>query len=264
MTEEDPGFAALVATISSETALALVGAGSSARVGYSVWSQLADALRAEALRARPDDARRIEALARSDSDPLFLAGEYREMLGPSKYEEFIERTFGPDVTNVTQFHADLVRLPFKHVLTTNYDAVLENAHQQVFPDVPERVMWGVAQEAAAFLAELSKPSQRRKYVYLHGRYNQPASVVLTEEDYQRRYVQSSDAGARDFAVFATHPIVFIGFSGQDLDVMNRFRQVRAQGATQPRHIALLPLESDADPDIKARQLAAKYGVRPVF
>lgn len=263
MPVEASGVASLVTVLSSHSAFALIGAGSSARAGYPDWWKLVSALGAEALRLNPGAAEKLQALARID-DAAFVAQEHRALLGPSSYEAFIERTFGPEETVVTDFHKTLVRLPFKHVLTTNYDAVLESAHRKVFPYAPERVMWGSPRDATAFLEGLSSRDDKRKYVYLHGRFSEPASVVLTEEDYQRLYVQTRGAEERYFAIMATHPIVTIGFSGADLDVMSRFRFARALGPGQRRHLAVLALKEGVDPELERRRLEARYGIQPVF
>ena len=45
-----------------------------------------------------------------------------------------------------------------------------------------------------------------------GDYRTPERAVLTERDYVARYVAQADTRRKLYAIFATHRIVFVGFS----------------------------------------------------
>jgi hypothetical protein len=77
------------------------------------------------------------------------------------------------------------------------------------------------------------------------------------------------------AIFMTQPIVFIGFSLSDPDLINILRMVNAylgppalsDGQTQPanaQHFVILPLRPDDDEAAINSNLIGKYGIEPVF
>jgi len=90
-------------------------------------------------------------------------------------------------------------------------------------------------------------------------------VVLTERDYVARYVVSDDASKKLFAVFATQPVVFVGFSLTDPDLSLFMRVVNAYlGAVTAQHFVILPLKEDEDYQVISNKLKGKYGIEPVF
>lgn len=255
----------LVKTLRGGGAIALIGAGSSARVGYPVWSKLLALMAEEILRHRPLVKDELTQLAGVE-DQLWRAEEYRRLLGPNHYAALIRQIFGPKDVTVERFHELLVQLPFRHVLTTNYDPVLEDAHTRALRLPARRVEWRDQADVQEFIQKLGDPAgHSRRYVYLHGRYNDPESLVLTESDYSNHYYMRADTLPKLWSLMATQRVVFIGFSLSDLDLMALFRLVKGQlGHGAPRHFAVLALDSRKDSSVERRRLTEKYGIEPVF
>lgn len=266
---EDAGnrraFEELVEALRARSALALVGAGSSARVGYPLWGGLLDRMAARIVENDPMAQPRIDALA-PETDLLWKAEEYRRLLGIDGYAELIRTTFGPEEARFDDFHRDLVELPFRHVLTTNYDAVLEQAHAAVSPSSRAlAVSWSETANLRDILQRMGDARFARRYIYLHGRFDDPDNVVLTERDYAERYVRASDTWPKLFALLAAQRVVSIGFSLSDLDVMGVFRAVKANmGPGEPRHFAILPHEHGRETGTSRMRLQSKYGIKPIF
>jgi predicted Rossmann-fold nucleotide-binding protein len=257
--ENESALQKLLAVFRDQGVTGFVGAGSSVRAGYPTWGQLLDKMD-RAL----EGSRSAEELGRIRQEPdlLVRAGSYRDLLGKSDYNTFVRRTFRPEEGEPGEFHKDLVSLPFRHVLTTNYDDLLERAHVSAFANMPARVELTNPSDVQDFLVS---GKQGRRYVYLHGRFNNPADIVLTEEDYQVRYLQSGNASTLLTVLFATHQFLFVGFSLADLDVMSIVRRVTAQlQIEEPRHFALLPLGPSDDPAGVRRKLHTKYKIEPIF
>jgi hypothetical protein len=236
---------------------ALVGAGSSARLGYPLWEGLLRALEDEVRRVRPEVAPAIEAASQLP-DPLWRAEECRRLLGEARFARFIERTFAPNGQPSDGFHRALVALPFRHVLTTNYDLVLESAHEQATREKARSLAWDGRADLVSMLEH-----EKRAYVHLYGRYD--GGVVLCEWDFRRRYVRAEESRGALAELLGTHPIVSVGFSLSDLDLMAVFREVapredRAHGG----HFAFLPLNADEDPGIFRRWLVGKFAIEPIF
>ena len=258
-------FEELIEALRPGSALAFVGAGSSARVGYPLWGGLLDRMAARIVETEPLAKPRVDALA-AETDMLWKAEEYRRMLGVDGFVALIRDTFGPEEARHDEFHQDLVRLPFRHILTTNYDAVLEQAHAAAFHRPRAlSVSWREASNLRELIQRIGDAEYGRRYVYLHGRFDDPENIVLTERDYTERFIQASDTWPKLFTLLAAQRVASIGFSLTDLDVMGVFRAVKAMmGPGEPRHFAILPHDEKLDAGTTRQRLQSKYGIRPVF
>lgn len=214
---------ALLRAIESGDCVAFVGAGFSAGA-VPTWGQLLRELATEVsdparatvgsfLQREPISALDYEAAAQvlrdEMTDDRFLQA-LRKRLAKPPTTETIERRL-----------AWLRGIPFRAILTTNFDGILEG-------EVPGR---------AAYLSVL-RPRQHRwfdraywdglrpgpRVVRLHGdlRAEPPASIVLGRRDYRRRL--HGDPGYQTFlrAVFATTTVLYLGFSFTD-EYLNELR-----------------------------------------
>lgn len=244
--------------------LGLVGAGTSVRAGYPAWGALLDRMHQVVLEHH-DVAPRTQRNLLNQPDLLWRAQEYRQRLGEDEYAAFLRETFRdlPMSKRLDPMLLSLVSLPFNHILTTNYDNVLECAHAQVQHSLPESVEWTQEGKLRDFLLNLSSPE--RRYVHLHGRASEPRSVVLTDQDYVDRYARSVDAHRKLFAIFATQRLVFVGFSLTDPELAALLREVHVSiTAGSARHFALLALKDDEDDTLERRRLKQKYGIDAIF
>jgi NAD-dependent SIR2 family protein deacetylase len=83
-----------------------------------LWSELCEALRAELY---------PNADPRAPSDCLRLAEEYAHTLSRDALHARVAELVADDDRTPSALHRDLLRLPWKDVLTTNYDTLLEKA-----------------------------------------------------------------------------------------------------------------------------------------
>lgn len=259
-------FEGLVNDIASEQMLAFVGAGCSRKVGYPEWPKLLDDLHTEAQGSVRDSAQGVRDELKTFPDMLWRAEEYRRFLG-DRFQPLVAQQFKPNGTQSDVIDT-LVGLPFRHFITTNYDASLEEAHARVFGTTPKTVVWSSVErrdDVLDFMYDVSNPKCARSYVHLHGHYDDPGSIVLTEGDYTRQYIQNDETTKRLFALFAMHRILFVGFSLNDLDVMSMFREVNAAlGFKQARHYALVASDASDYRGFQHARLIRKFGINAVF
>lgn len=248
--------------------IAFVGAGISARSGYPTWRGLMLQLRA-ALDADRNVAvgPREEMKAEHESDLLWFAQEMRELHGRDRYLSLLHEQFRPNGRQPDACARAIVRLPFRHIVTTNYDETLEQAHAAEL-DValqPRSIPWENEFEVRDWLMRLADPRAPRSVIHLHGTYRSPAQMVLTDEDYERRYSAHDGSARKLFALFATQRIVFLGFSITDPDLAHVLRQIKAVlGPGGPAHLALLPSPEPSMRTYVRRRLRGKFGIEALF
>jgi hypothetical protein len=256
-------LAHLAAAITAGPAQALGGAGCRARIGYPVWTGLLDMMH-DRLDAESGREQRVPKSLREYKDDLWRAEEYKRLLG-SDYNRVLVKIFA-DPRQPDQCLCDIVRLPFRHVFTTNYESSLERAHESVFPGAAQYVNWSDDEKVLEFLFRFfDETTYGRRYVYLHGRHDRIESIVLTDADYTRRYVRSDGAARRLFAIFALQRVVFFGFSMNDVDLMTIMRQVNVTvGYQEARHFAFIGIRPDEDREVHRTRLFQKFGVRAIL
>ncbi|HJW94771.1 MAG TPA: SIR2 family protein [Thermoanaerobaculia bacterium] len=246
----------------TEQPLALVGAGLSVPAGLPSWNALLDEM--EAQLSMLDGA--YKQALRDNADALWRAEEYRRYLGEQNYQSLLRNRFGAPVTlKADSAPVALVKLPFRHFMTTNYDDVLLEAHKVAKLDSPQKMNWSNEDEVRKFIFGLRNNLAPRTVLHLHGHHSNAMSIVLTDNDYTERYVRSADTTRKLFAILATERVVFVGFSLTDPDLMALLREVNATlRSDQARHFAIMGLEKPISEVFERGRLLKRYGVDPVF
>jgi tetratricopeptide (TPR) repeat protein len=259
---DELGVSTLIATLKKHP-LALVGAGSSCAAGYPTWTQLLDLLAKEVEAQRPELKAQIDE-ARTIADLGARASVFRLQLGQELYHSFLRKTFGPENSRIVSLSRVIINLPLRHVLTTNYDAVLETAHEQERGLRPPHLVLSNKPYMSEFIGQLANTAYGRRYVHLHGRFDDPSSIVLTEDDYQELYINTAGTTERYFAMLATSPVVCIGFSLEDADVMGGFRRIASILGKTKQHVAILPSPIGMSMDAARALCRSKFGIEAVF
>ncbi len=263
--ENRAAFNKLVKELRTGQALAFTGAGTSAAAGYPTWAQLIEEL-ARRTRDKVGDNVRvgdtdvpIEVAAGLDF--LVSAQIFAEALG-QEYYSILGHQFGPKGVSHPDIQT-LVDLPFRHFLTSNYDPTLETTLSVPGTPCPFLCLHD-NQAASAFLCNLADKQQPRHVVHVHGRYDGPERIVLTEEQYGSHYANSAVVKGFWTIVAVRESCVFFGFSFQDLDLLSGFRTAKREFALHSRNFGVLPL-ADGIPETGERvRLEVTYGIQPVF
>ncbi|HYQ43479.1 MAG TPA: SIR2 family protein [Polyangiaceae bacterium] len=250
---------------------ALVGAGLSASAGLPGWEGLLNELAPLPTAVPgPHDAatrsvpRRDE---RADKDLPWraqLVEQSEKGEGRKRLREHLQKRFWRSEVPPSDPLRSVVRLPFEHILTTNYDNLLDLTHAEVLPERAHKVLrWEVPLERLEFVESLGTRGDTRFYVHLHGRADRPDTCILTEEDYREHYVRSQTLSRNLYAMFASQTFVFIGFSLTDPDFVEILRETQAYGGSRARHYAILPRPDEGEAGLTA-YLLGKYGVTPIL
>jgi len=250
-------------TIASEESIALVGAGLSIPSGLPSWNMLLNTMESKLSGAINNQYKNA---LRKEQDLLWRAEEYRRLLDPKTYRELLGKIFQPMMPLARSDPAvTLIKLPFRHFMTTNYDNILENAHQIANRPLPRTLNWSRGDDVRQFIFGLRDKTLPRMILHLHGHFSDLDSIVLSDTDYTERYIRTFDTTRKLFAIFTTERIVFVGFSLNDPDLMALLREVNASlRSDEPRHFAIMGLGPATNEILERSRLRKRFGVEPVF
>ena len=276
----------LIELVVSGEPVLVVGAGSSARVGYVTWDGLLEKL--EELAIQCGDGFKTDNLKRKEK-PLEYTEEIKshirqEMNDLGIFYNLLYELFEPKSSNYDEFHRVLVDLPFRGILTTNYDTVLEAAllgkkreaemNQESIPSVDDKPVV-IGQDARSLiheflLARYNDPHIPQRILHLHGFYRNPEGIILSSKDYLKAYdttvaddnpENNKDNSTKEvwtlhrkllWSILATRRVVFVGFSMDDPYFDEMLETVSADLWVRNKsiHIAIMGISSGNIKDSK--------------
>ena len=206
--------ASLVQYLTEGRCVLFVGAGLSAAAGLPGWGDLLKGM-IEVIRA--DDSTRSDL---GELQRLFETGRFlqvadycKDRLGKTRYHEYLAKRLQPTSTDTPEAHQHISRLPFRAVVTTNYDSLLEDSfffETRRRPKAPTHadkdVLGTLLFDRAFFILKA------------HGDINRPATVVLTARDYREIIYQNPAFNAMFAALLMTNAVLFLGYSLGDPDL----------------------------------------------
>jgi hypothetical protein len=260
----------MIETIRTNRCLAFAGAGVSRVLGYPLWTVLLDRFATETRKQRgetivDDEGGTITVTQVAAIDDLLVRAEiFKANLG-ERYCEIVRDTFSPKSPPTSEIR-DLAKLPFQHILTSNYDIAIEMAHDSIQLKYEAICLHDGA--ARAFVNKLADYGYPKKIVHVHGKYDDPHNIVLTEKEYASLYNGSQVVQKFWGNVPIYRTCVFFGFSFTDQDItawfnLNNFNRAVRDGYATP-HFALIALDDSRDEAGFRRECKVKYGVDPVF
>lgn len=211
----------LIDTVNSGSAWAFVGSGVSVDAGYPSWRGLVElvmkSINEDKRRSILDDVRYQNALEAEQYDACFSAIE--RGAGRTELEQKIREHLAPGAKGAIA--SILASWPFAAYATSNYDSLLE----KTLRDQP-----GVWIPVGNTDAELPKVSRDATGVvwHVHGAAEMGADksrLVLTVQDYDSIYVDTSRLHRQMAGVLTQRRIVFVGFGFKDPEFVRLLKLV---------------------------------------
>ncbi len=181
-----------------------VGAGVSASAGVPLWNELINEMKKEL----PID------IIKDETDFLKIAQLYKDQRGEKEYLERVKDILQIDKVAPTPIHDVLIKLNPCHIITTNYDNLLEQAalHNNENYHVVRRD------------EDIPYNHGERMIIKMHGDFDS-RKIVLTENDYYDYQLNYPLIRAFILSLFASKLILFVGFSFNDANIKNILRWV---------------------------------------
>jgi hypothetical protein len=198
----------------------------------------------------------------------YLAVQYDPLFPKEEIQKLLENTAAPDFAKPGQPHSVLAALDLPIYLTTNCDDFMVQALMHHKKD-PRRELcrWNeeLRNSQPSLLDSGYEPSPANPLVYhLHGHYQTPESLVLTEDDYLDFLVNVSSAEfqlpPRIQRALAGASLLFVGYNPTDWDFRVLFRGLVAATESSLRRISVTvqcpPVPSDTP--VAAQEKVQKY------
>jgi hypothetical protein len=164
-----------------------------------------------------DAAHRLELekmLATGDSQKLLMvAQELSDRFTRPHFVGEIARIFKNPSAKPQAVHRELPKIPFRLVLTTNYDKLVENAYaaaMAVVPPIFTHVNPGGIADGLS--------NDEFCIVKAHGTVDDAENIIITEKDYRSIIFRASGYRAVLSAIFTTMSVLFVGVSLEDPEV----------------------------------------------
>lgn len=229
----------LVDAFKSDRAGLFVGAGLSQAAGLPSWEGLlTDLIALVNQNQYKKDQSYIDELTRLSKDSskyLIVAQELKDSL-QDDFRKYIMKKYDDECPPPAEIHKKLIKLPYKFIITTNYDTLLEDAFVEVFA---KQAKVRTFNESADVSYDLW--GNRQFILKAHGDASSPQQgIVLTENDYREIIFNKLGYQSILQTLFSTKTILFAGSSLVDpeLKLLLSFVHNAFHGGG-PKHYALI-------------------------
>lgn len=180
-------------------------------------------------------------------------GDRRELIERIRARIDYVRSFPELYRSAVGFHRNLARIPcIKEIVTTNWDDFFEiECHATPFVYEQDMAFW-------------EKPE--RKVLKLHGSINNLGSIVMTFEDYEKRYqsLNTGLVGSQLKLLIANRKLAFVGYSFGDEDFDRVYSFVRDQLGDFMKKSYIVTLDESQDKKWKELGLVPIYTAGEYF
>jgi hypothetical protein len=255
----------LISQLRTGRLIGCTGAGVSIWAGYQSWEGLIYRLAEEVDRRRPGEVNTQVVLENHRADLLLCARRLGSLLGEPYFTNFIRAEFDRETGPLHEVLLRISALPFRHVLTLNFEHSFENAHALRGVECPSITSCD-RRAMARFLRDMDDPAFPKHVVHLHGKYDDPIErIALTETGYVELYSNNDFFKKFVWSMAATRRLFFLGFGFTDPDFTRLLIECARQlDGANLSHFALVGLR-DEDNDAPRRTLLnERYLVDPIF
>jgi NAD-dependent SIR2 family protein deacetylase len=201
-----------------------VGAGVSASVGLPIWNSFLKILieKVEEINIVSAEKKKdLYSLLADNAKFLTLAEELKELLS-SDFYRIITELFKETTPDPSDLHEEIIKLPSRFIITTNYDNLLEKAYIKIKMAEPNKFSFYDATDLIYYLF-----NEKHFILKAHGDAGKARQgIILTEKDY--REILFNNLGYKSILenLFLSHCIIFLGTSLTDPELLLLLKYVQ--------------------------------------
>jgi hypothetical protein len=187
---------------------------------------------------------------------LDAAQELQELLTPSSRQQCLLATLLCTEAKIGEAHLLLSGIPFRAILTTNFDEFIEGAyfirHGFMLPRFYERTHNGA----------LTVWRNKTPFIFkLHGDINDPDSIVMGRHSYDRLLYENTSYVRCLETIIGASSLLFVGFGGADPNLEAILSRVSLFDGRSKRH--WMVTMGDNMPTLKAKRLWLDKGIKVI-
>jgi hypothetical protein len=167
---------------------------------------------------------------------LLVAEELLENSNGDEFAIFINQTFEPKAITPSHLHELISIIPFRVVITSNYDNLLEQAFFDVHERLPRVLTDSDIYNGANTLLD------NFSILKIHGDIENPETIVLSQRSYAGLLYNSEPYRQFLKEIFLNYTILFIGYGGSDPDMEAIYDKLLAEGNTAVNKHFMLAVE----------------------
>ena len=182
-----------------------------------------------------------------ENDPIDALSYFEDLFSRSKLIEFLLRKLNYGMIKPSDTYKAFCNLFTGTICTTNFDSLIEDTYTQMFQPVSV-----VATTDRLTIADKNE----RKIIKLHGDFNHPEKMVVTERDYDT-YLDKNPIFATYIAnLFISNTMLLIGYSLDDNDFRSIWQIInsRLSGMAQPAYCVLVNASEEKIAQYKRRNI----------
>lgn len=192
MNRLETALGAINSEAKDDSLILFVGAGVSINSGYPSWNSLIENFRGE-----PSE----NSVKKTNQQ---VAQEYYDNFGRNLYYKKLQEIFGAVKPKYNPILDQIVKIRPKHIITTNYDKLLENSLQN------EISQYSIIKDDK----DLPYSRDDHNIIKMHGDLDSK-NIVLTESDYKDYANNFGGVIDKIRSLLVNHTVLFIGYSLQD-------------------------------------------------
>lgn len=235
----------LIEAIKNNKCILFVGAGLSSKVvrtnkkNLPTWGGLLEELLGYCVHNRilfsadPNDIREMI----SKGNYIMAAQELQETITLKDFHDFAKLVFKDKNVKPTSTHLLLPKIPFRSIMTSNYDNLIEGAYTLANNGIlPTKF-------TQDDLLNISSPLRSDDfYIFkMHGDIERPSTMILGSRDYQKLLFKTPEYRQFIETLFSVYTFLFIGFGASDPDLDNTLEKLSSLfERTIDKHFILLP------------------------
>lgn len=217
-----------------------VGAGVSANSGIPTWSNIINKIKKKT------------DINTDEKDYLKVAQYYYNSRDKKEYYEFLESELNID-TKPNEIHDKLLELNPYHIITTNYDNLIEQ----------QAIQKGMFYDVVRKDEDLPYTPNNKMIIKMHGDFKN-RNIVFKEDDYLSYSQNFKLIETYIKSLFSTHTILFVGYSLSDPDIQYIFQWVKdILGNDLPRPY-FLKIGKENEFDINEYQYYKNKGINILY
>lgn len=216
-------FKELINSIRKEQVTLFLGSGFSRKAGAPMANAIVESLK----ESMPND---IKEDFRGETHLDLISEEYEQIYGRESLINKLEEIFKFMPTD-TSDHTCLTKIPhIRHIITTNYDTLIEDAYG------PDNCYVVRTTDDCVYL-----PKDKTIIYKIHGDFTVKDNILLTKQDYINFFSNNNEPLLWKYiqSHILTNDMLFIGYSLEDTNIYTLIQEIRKQVKTDTRKYFLI-------------------------